>query len=108
MFELPCPSLFRFATAAEVEKQSSYISETATCARYLLPKVQARMATGVSLADAVCLEEAEAMAHFRSYSLTSIKDICSGKDGGLGKAKKARGTAALVTHGEDNTLDDSD
>ena len=60
------------------------------------------MATGVSLAEAICLEENKAMTHLGA----SIKASCFGNDGSLGKAKKSRSTAAMVTHGKDSTLDD--
>lgn len=44
----------------------------------------------MTLATAVRLAVAEAETKFRSHGLKSIKDICSSKDGGLGKRKIAR------------------
>lgn len=72
---------------ADLKSQASYVSETGTCARFLLPKVHAHMQGGAKLEEAVRLAEAEANDAFAAHGLSSIHDIVSGRPGGLGKAK---------------------
>ena len=87
------------------KSRASCISETKTCAIFLLPLVQKQLATTAdavtpSLASAVATATAVAMCDFeknlpprpgrRSGGIT-IKEICSAVEGGLGKHARRRG-----------------
>jgi hypothetical protein len=50
-----------------------------------------RAESPVSLSDAIAAAAAQAKDDFASNGLRNVKDICSGKSGGLGKPKAPRG-----------------
>ena len=88
---------------------ASTISETKLLAAYLLPLVQEKLSTGVDLQIAAATAAREAHDHMRTtYNLCSLKDICSGKTGGLGKLKKARRTQQRAPKNEEVAASDTD
>lgn len=85
--------------AADKTQRASTISDTKKVAQHLLPLVLAELkvvgASGQPPTLAVAVERAVATAcsAFTAAGINpdNIKDVCSGRPGGLGKAKVARG-----------------
>ena len=74
------------------------MTETKLVAQHLLPLVRVELgnvggaAVPPTLDEAIARAENIAYAYFAANGLTSIKDICSGQKGGLGKRKQPRAT----------------
>jgi hypothetical protein len=62
----------------------------------LHPFVLQKLDTGASLSQAASDAAADAHAHFKKAGLTTLKDICSGKPGGLGKSKVVRNSGVVA------------